>query len=58
MRKAPVRRGSGDFQFHDVRIIDYPFFIDVRRDAIGRHAISGSLPQVLASLGGYLDWRL
>ncbi|AQA17567.1 ABC transporter permease [Halioglobus japonicus] len=43
---APVRRGSGDYQFNDVRIIDYPFFIDVRRDAIARHAISGSLPQV------------
>ena len=43
---APVRRGSGDYQFNDVRIVDYPFFINVRRDNIARHAVSGSLPQV------------
>ncbi|QFU77444.1 ABC transporter permease [Halioglobus maricola] len=52
---APVRRGSGDYQFNDVRIINYPFFIDVRRDAIARHAISGSLPQVTMAWVSPLD---
>ncbi len=43
---APVQRGEGDYQFTDVRIVDYPYFIDIRRDNIVRHAMSGTLPQV------------
>lgn len=43
---APVRRESGDYQFRDVSMVDYPYFIDLRRRGIARHTISGSLPQL------------
>lgn len=43
---APVRRGSGDYQFTDVRMIDYPFFIDLRPDPPERHPAIGRLPQL------------
>lgn len=43
---APVRRGSGDYQFNDVRIIDYPFFVDVRRSNMYQHPATGKLPQL------------
>ncbi|RLQ23424.1 ABC transporter permease [Seongchinamella sediminis] len=43
---APVQRNEGDYQFQDTRIVDYPFFIDIRNSGFGRHPINASLPQL------------
>jgi ABC-2 type transport system permease protein len=43
---APVQRDSGDHQFRDVRIVDYPFFLDIRDASLARHPLIGSLPQL------------
>jgi len=43
---APVRRASGDYEFRDMRMVDYPYFIDIRRSGIARHPVGGSLPQL------------
>ena len=44
---APVMRTSGDYEFQDVQLIDYPYFIDLRSPglAVG-HPITSSLPQL------------
>jgi len=44
---APVMRSSGDYEFQDVQLINYPYFIDLRAPglAIG-HPVTSSLPQV------------
>ena len=43
---APVQRDEGDYQFQDNKIVDYPFFVDIRRGGLARHPINGSLPQM------------
>ncbi|HEY6131630.1 MAG TPA: Gldg family protein, partial [Halioglobus sp.] len=44
---APVARQSGNHQFRDVQMIDYPYFIDLRPPGLARdHAVTGNLPQV------------
>lgn len=43
---APVQRTEGVYQFQDNKIVDYPFFIDIRSDGFGRHPINSSLPHV------------
>jgi len=44
---APVVRNSGGYDFRDVQLVDYPYFIDVREDGINtEHPITRSLPQV------------
>ncbi len=43
---APVQRDSGDHQFQDVRIVDYPYFLDIRGSGLSAHPLLGSLPQL------------
>jgi ABC-2 type transport system permease protein len=43
----PVTRQVGDYEFRDVRMLDYPYFIDLRHPALNRdHPITASLPQL------------
>lgn len=44
---APIIRKSGDYKFRDVKMLDYPYFIDLRSDGLAReHPVTGSLPQL------------
>ncbi|MEH6592998.1 MAG: Gldg family protein [Halioglobus sp.] len=44
---APVTRKSGEHEFRDVQMIDYPFFIDLRSGGLtAPHPVSGGLPQL------------
>jgi len=44
---APVLRQSGGYEFRDVKMIDYPFFLDVRPPGLSAsHPITANLPQV------------
>jgi ABC-2 type transport system permease protein len=44
---APVMRRSGEYEFRDVQILDYPYFIDLRAGGLsGEHAITANLPQL------------
>ena len=44
---APIIRNSGEYEFQDVQVIDYPYFIDVRSPGVTRgHPITSSLPQL------------
>ncbi|TDG15510.1 ABC transporter permease [Seongchinamella unica] len=52
---APVHRSEGDYQFQDSKIVDYPFFIDIRRDGFGRHPINASLPQLTMAWASPLE---
>ncbi len=52
---APVQRVEGDYQFQDSKIVDYPFFIDIRRGGLARHPINGSLPQMTMAWASPLE---
>jgi ABC-2 type transport system permease protein len=44
---APVIRESGGYEFRDVKMLDYPYFIDIRRDGLARkHPITENIPQL------------
>ncbi|MEH6590391.1 MAG: Gldg family protein [Halioglobus sp.] len=44
---APVKRQSGGQEFQDVQLIDYPFFIDLRKDGLSAsHPVTRDLPQL------------
>jgi ABC-2 type transport system permease protein len=44
---APILRQSGDYEFRDVQVIDYPYFIDLRPPGLAtNHTVTGNLPQV------------
>lgn len=44
---APVRRQAGGYEFRDVQLLDYPYFIDLRGEGLsGNHAVTANLPQV------------
>jgi ABC-2 type transport system permease protein len=44
---APVTRRTGDYEFRDVRMIDYPYFLDLRAPGLNReHPITAALPQL------------
>ncbi len=44
---APIIRESGGYEFRDVKMLDYPYFIDLRADGLSRkHPITGNLPQL------------
>lgn len=55
---APVRRGSGDYQFNDMRIVDYPFFIDIRRGNMNVHPATGRLPQLTVAWASPIEVEL
>jgi len=53
---APVTRRVGGFSFQDYRMLDYPFFIDVRDGAMLRdHPITVGLPQLTMSWASPID---
>jgi ABC-2 type transport system permease protein len=44
---APVTRKTGDYEFQDISMIDYPYFIDLRPPGLnGEHPITASMPQL------------
>tara|TARA_R110002072_G_scaffold93971_2_gene208097 strand:- start:192 stop:1298 length:1107 start_codon:yes stop_codon:yes gene_type:complete len=44
---APVTRQSGDHEFRDIQILDYPYFVDLRTPGLAaKHAVTEHLPQV------------
>jgi ABC-2 type transport system permease protein len=44
---APIIRESGGYEFRDVKMLDYPYFIDLRADGLsGNHPITSNLPQL------------
>jgi ABC-2 type transport system permease protein len=44
---APVTRQAGDYEFQDVHMIDYPYFIDLRAPGLNsEHPITANLPQM------------
>ena len=44
---APVIRESGGYEFRDVTMLDYPYFIDIRRDGLSRkHPVTENIPQL------------
>ena len=43
----PVTREVGGFRFQEVRMVDYPFFVDARPPGLNpEHPITGAVPQV------------
>ena len=45
--RAPVARASGDYEFRDIQLVDYPYFIDLRPPGLAPdHAVTENLPQV------------
>ena len=53
---APVSRQSGDYEFLDVQIINYPYFIDLRPPGlVPDHAVTGSLPQMTMAWASPID---
>jgi gliding motility-associated transport system permease protein/gliding motility-associatede transport system auxiliary component len=44
---APVSRESGDYEFRDLQLIDYPYFIDLRTPGLSpNHVVTSNLPQM------------
>ncbi len=44
---APVIRESGGYEFRDVKMLDYPYFIDIRAGGLAsRHPVTENLPQL------------
>jgi len=47
MFPAPVTRESGGYQFRDIQMLDYPYFIDLRAGGLADdHPITANLPQL------------
>ena len=42
----PVTRQVGGFSFQEIRMLDYPYFVDVRGDGLADSPITADLPQV------------
>jgi ABC-2 type transport system permease protein len=43
---APVTRQMGGFSFQEIRMLDYPYFVDIRNDGLADSPITSDLPQV------------
>tara|TARA_B110000503_G_scaffold4350_2_gene5798 strand:+ start:33494 stop:36316 length:2823 start_codon:yes stop_codon:yes gene_type:complete len=44
---TPISRESGDYEFRDMQLIEYPYFIDLRHPGLSPdHAATSSLPQM------------
>ncbi|MCB1704219.1 MAG: Gldg family protein [Halioglobus sp.] len=44
---VPTTRGAGDYEFRDVQLIEYPYFLDLRQPGLSPdHAATANLPQV------------
>jgi ABC-2 type transport system permease protein len=52
----PVTREVGGFRFQEVRMVDYPFFVDARAPGLNpEHPISRAVPQVTLAWGSPLN---
>lgn len=55
---APVLRRVGDYEFRDVQMIDYPYFLDIRPPALNpEHPITANLPQLTLGWASPLQRR-
>ena len=53
---VPVVRQVGDFRFQDVQMRDYPYFVDVRGDALNQDvAFTAAVPQVTMAWSSPID---
>tara|TARA_R110000772_G_scaffold48719_10_gene111461 strand:- start:24448 stop:27282 length:2835 start_codon:yes stop_codon:yes gene_type:complete len=53
---APVLRRVGDYEFRDVQMIDYPYFLDIRPPALNpQHPITATLPQLTLGWAAPID---
>ena len=53
---APVTRRVGGFSFQDYRMLDYPFFVDIRDGAmLPDHPVTVGLPQLTMSWASPID---
>ncbi|MEJ2531170.1 MAG: Gldg family protein [Halioglobus sp.] len=53
---APVLRRAGDFEFRDMQMVDYPYFIDLRGDGLAQeHPITAGLPQLTMAWASPLE---
>lgn len=44
---TPTSRESGDYEFRDIQLVDYPYFIDLRQPGLApHHPVTGNLPQM------------
>jgi ABC-2 type transport system permease protein len=53
---APVTRQAGDYEFRDVRMIDYPYFLDLRPPGLNsEHPVTANLPQLTMAWASPLE---
>ena len=53
---APVMRRTGDFEFRDMQMVDYPYFIDLREEGLAReHPVTAGLPQLTMAWASPLE---
>jgi ABC-2 type transport system permease protein len=53
---VPVARNIGGFQFQELRMLDYPYFVDVRDDGLNQDSlITSELPQVTLAWASPID---
>ena len=55
---AQVERRVGGFRVQEIQRVDYPLFVDVRRDGMAKESpITADLPAVTRSLGNRVGGR-
>lgn len=54
---APVIRQAGEHEFRDVKMVNYPYFIDIRRKGMAFHALTGSIPQLSVAWAAPLEMQ-
>ena len=53
---TPVRRSAGEYSFRDVQMIDYPYFIDLRRPGLSAtNPVTANLPQLTMAWSSPID---
>jgi len=54
---ATVARSSGEHEFHDLQLVDYPYFIDLRPPGLADHPVTANLPQVTMAWASPIAYR-
>jgi ABC-2 type transport system permease protein len=53
---TPVRRSAGEYSFRDVQMVDYPYFIDLRRPGLSAtNPVTANLPQLTMAWSSPMD---
>ena len=52
---VPVTRQAGGFTFQDMRLLDYPWFADIRQDAMAEMPLFSQLPQLVVPWASPFD---